>query len=133
LSGRRFNLFVLGGFALATLVLAWAGVYGLMSFSIGQRTRELGVRLALGAERGDIVRLVLTEGTKLAGIGVAIGIVLALLLTRGLRTLLFGVTTTDPMTFIMVTASVMILAVTACYVPLRRALTVQPSEALRLD
>jgi putative ABC transport system permease protein len=133
LSGRRFNLFVLGGFAFATLVLAWAGVYGLMSFSIGQRTRELGVRLALGAERRDIVRLVLAEGTKLAGVGVAIGIVLALLLTRGLRTLLFGVTTTDPMTFIMVTASVMILAVTACYVPLRRALRVQPSEALRLD
>jgi putative ABC transport system permease protein len=133
LGGRRFNLFVLGGFALATLVLAWAGVYGLMSFSIAQRTRELGVRLALGAERRDIVRLVLGEGLMLAGSGVAIGLVLALLLTRGLRTLLFGVTTTDPMTFLLVTGSVIFVAVTACFMPLRRALRVQPAEALRFD
>jgi putative ABC transport system permease protein len=133
LGGQRFNLFVLGGFALATLVLAWAGVYGLMSFSIGQRTRELGVRLALGAARGDIVTLVLGEGLTLAGIGIGIGLVLALWLTRGLRTLLFGVTTTDPMTFVLVTGSVILMAVTACWVPLRRALKVQPAEALRLD
>jgi putative ABC transport system permease protein len=133
LGGRRFNLFVLGGFALATLVLAWAGVYGLMSFSIGQRTRELGLRLALGAERRDIITLVLGEGLKLAGLGVGIGLVLALWITRGLRTLLFNVTTTDPMTFVLVTGSVILLVVTACYVPLRRALRVQPAEALRFD
>lgn len=133
LGGRRFNLLLVGGFAVATLVLAWAGVYGLMSFSIGQRTRELGVRLALGAERRDIVRLVLGEGLKLAAIGVGLGLMLAAGLTRGLRTLLFGVTTTDPMTFVLVTGSVLLMAVTACYVPLRRALRVQPAEALRLD
>jgi putative ABC transport system permease protein len=133
LTTQRFNLVVLGGAAAATLLLAWAGVYGLMSFSIGQRTRELGVRLALGAETRDIVRLVLWEGIRLAGLGVLIGLALALPLTRWLRSLLFGVTATDPATFAVVTGSVVAIAVTACYLPLRRALKVQPAEALRLD
>jgi len=133
LGSRRFNLFVLGGFALAALVLAWAGVYGVMSFSIGQRTRELGVRVALGAGRFDVMRLVLGEGLTMAGVGIAIGVLAALVLTRGLRVFLFGVTATDPMTFAAVIGSVVLIAVTACYVPLRRALRVHPAEALRFD
>jgi putative ABC transport system permease protein len=104
-----------------------------MSFSIGQRTRELGVRLALGADTRDIVRLVLWEGLRLAGLGVIAGLAMALPLARWLRGLLYGVTVTDPATFAVVTGSVVAIAATACYVPLRRALKVQPAEALRLD
>ena len=102
LDGRRFSLFLLGGFALATLLLTTAGVYGVMSFTTSQRTREFGVRMALGATRRDIVRLVLRDGLQLAGIGVIIGIAVALPLTRLLRALLFGVTATDPVTFLSV-------------------------------
>jgi ABC-type antimicrobial peptide transport system permease subunit len=104
LIGQRFNLFVLGGFALATLLLASAGVYGVMSFFTSQRTREFGVRLALGAERRDIVKLVLGEGLKLAVAGVVLGVILALPsgLMRLLAALLFGVTANDPATFLIV-------------------------------
>ena len=102
LAGRRFNLFLLGVFALATLLLATAGVYGVMSFSISQRTREIGVRIALGAERRDILSLVLREGMKLAGLGVMVGVAVALPLTGLLRALLFGVTATDPVPFLFV-------------------------------
>ena len=133
LAGRRFNLFLLGGFALATLLLATAGVYGVMSFSISQRTREFGVRMALGAERRDILSLVLREGMKLAGLGVMVGVGLALPLTRLLRALLFGVTTTDPVTFLFVSLTLVTVAAAACYLPASRALKVDPVEALRAD
>jgi putative ABC transport system permease protein len=133
LTRERFNLFVLGGFALATLLLATAGVYGVMSFSTSQRTREFGVRLALGAGRGDIVRLVLREGLALAVAGVTIGIALALPLARLMKTLLFGVTTTDPVTFVSVSIGLVVVAAAACYVPARRALRIDPVTALRLD
>jgi putative ABC transport system permease protein len=133
LRGHRFNLFVLGGFALATLLLATAGVYGVMSFSTSQRTREFGVRLALGASRGDIVRLVLREGMSLASTGVLIGLLLGLPLTRLLKTLLYGVTATDPLTLGAVSAGVVLVAAAACYVPARRALRIDPAEALRLE
>jgi putative ABC transport system permease protein len=133
LVGRRFSLFLLGGFALATLLLATAGVYGVMNVSTSQRTREFGIRMALGADRGDILRLVLGEGLKLAGVGVIVGIAVALPLTRLLRALLFGVTATDPVTFAMVSVGLVLIAAAACYLPARRALEVQPSEALRID
>jgi putative ABC transport system permease protein len=133
LRGQRFNLLVLGGFALATLLLTTAGVYGVMSFSTSQRTREFGVRLALGAERRDIVRLVLREGLAIAGVGVVVGVVVALPLARLLRSLLFGVTSADPLTFVAVSLGLLTVAVAACYVPARRALKVDPAEALRLD
>jgi putative ABC transport system permease protein len=133
LVGPRFHLFVLGGFALATLLLAMAGVFGVMSFSISQRTREFGVRMALGAERRDIVRLVIGEGVKLAGFGVIVGIGLALPLTRLLRALLFGVTPTDSVTFLSVSIVLLLVATAACYIPASRALEVDPVEALRLD
>jgi len=133
LVGQRFNLFVLGGFALATLLLAAAGVYGVMSFSTSQRAREFGVRVALGATRRDIVRLVLGDGLHLAGFGVVIGALIALPLMRLLRGLLFGVTVTDPATFVVVGFVLVVVAAAACYVPARRALRVTPAEVLRLD
>jgi len=133
LVGRRFSLFLLVGFALATLLLATAGVYGVMSFSTGQRMREFGVRMALGAERRDIVGLVVRDGLKLAGIGVIVGIALALPLARLLRVLLFGITASDPVTFVWVSLALVLVAAAACYVPARRALSIDPVKALRLD
>ena len=133
LRNQRFNLFVLGGFALATLLLATAGVTGVMSFSTSQRTREFGVRLALGAERRDIVRLVLREGLMLAGAGVTVGVLAALPIVRLLRALLFGINATDPATFLFVSLGLLLVAVPACYLPARRALRIDPAEALRLD
>jgi putative ABC transport system permease protein len=133
LAGRRFSLFLLGGFALATLVLASAGVYGVMSSSTSQRTREFGVRMALGAVRRDIVGLVLREGLQLAGVGLIVGIAVALPLTRVLRSLLFGVTATDPLTFLFVSLAIVVVAVAASYLPASRALEVDPVQALRVD
>ena len=133
LVGRRFNLFLLGSFALATLLLTSAGVYGVMSFTTSQRTREFGVRMALGAKRRDIVRLVVGEGLKLAGLGVIVGILVALPLTQLLRALLFGVTATDPVTFLFVGLALVLIAAAACYLPASRALEVDPVEALRVD
>jgi putative ABC transport system permease protein len=129
----RFNLFLLGGFAAVTLLLASAGVYGVMSFFTSQRTREFGVRMALGAQRRDILRLVVAEGLKLAGVGLAVGFALALPLMRLLRTFLFGVTTTDPATFLVVGAALVIIVVAACYLPANRALKINPSDALRSE
>ena len=115
------------------LLLASAGVYGVMSFSTSQRTREFGVRLALGAARRDIVRVVLGEGLMLAGIGVMVGIAAALGLTRLLQGLLFGVTATDPATFLIVGLGLVFVAAAACYLPARRALNVDPAQALRFE
>jgi putative ABC transport system permease protein len=133
LVGRRFNLFLLCCFALVTLSLALAGMYGVMSFSTSQRAREFGVRMALGAARHDIVALVLRDGLKLAGIGVIVGIVVALPLTRLLRSLLFGVTESDPFTFLIVSSALVLVAAAACHVPASRAVKVDPVEALRVD
>jgi len=133
LVGPRFHLFVLGGFALATLFLAIAGVYGVISFSTSQRTREFGVRLALGAARRDILGLVLREGMSLAAAGVALGLALALPLTRLLRAVLFGVTPADPVTFVVVCLTLAAAALAACYLPASRAVNVDPVQALRID
>jgi putative ABC transport system permease protein len=131
LSERRFNLVVVAGFALVTLLLATAGVYGVISFSISQRVREFGIRAALGATHDDIIRLVLGEGIKLALWGIVLGISLAVPAARLLRTLLFGVTATDPMTFLSVSAGLVVVGAIACYVPARRAIKIGPAEALR--
>ena len=133
LTGRRFNLFLLGGFAAATLLLASAGVFALVSFSTTQRLREFAVRMALGARRADIVRLVLVQAVALAMIGVAIGVAIALPLTPMLRTLLFGVTANDPATFVAVGAALVAIAAAACYLPAQRAISVDPSLVLRRD
>jgi putative ABC transport system permease protein len=133
LVGRRFTLFLLGGFALATLLLATAGVYGVMSFSASRRMREFGVRMALGAERRDILRLVISDGLKLACIGVIAGIVVAVPATRLLRVQLFGITAEDPVTFLSVSLALILVAGVACYMPARRALGIDPVKALRAD
>jgi predicted permease len=131
LSERRFNLVVLTGFALVTLLLAAAGVYGVTSVSISQRVREFGIRAALGATRGDIIRLVLAEGVTLSLCGIVLGISLAVPAARLLKTLLFGVTAADSMTFLSVSAGLVVVGAIACYVPARRAIKIGPAEALR--
>jgi putative ABC transport system permease protein len=133
LTGRRFNLFLLGGFAAATLLLASAGVFALVSFSTTHRLREFAVRMALGARRADIVRLVLIQAVALAVTGVAIGAAVALPLTPMLRALLFGVTSNDPVTFVAVGLALVAVAAAACYLPAQRAVSVDPSLVLRRD
>ncbi len=131
LKERRFNLALLGGFALVTLLLATAGVYGVMSFSVSQRVREFGLRAALGATHEDVIRLVLAEGVKLALCGTVLGIAFGVPAARLLRTLLFGVTATDPTTFVCVSIGLVVISAIACYIPARRAIRIGPAEALR--
>jgi putative ABC transport system permease protein len=124
---------LLGVFGAAALVLAVIGVYGVMSYSVSQRTREVGVRMALGAQRRDIMRLVVGQGAALAGMGVVIGLVLAGLSTKGLGTFLLGVSAYDPVIFGGVTVALATAAVVASYLPARRAVRVDPLIALRAE
>jgi ABC-type antimicrobial peptide transport system permease subunit len=122
-----------GAFAVIALVLAAVGVYGVISYAVSQRTQEIGVRVALGAQRGDVVRLIVAQGATLGGIGIAIGLIGALLVTRFLRTLLFGVSPFDVPSFAGVAAMLAAIALLASYLPARRAAKVDPVEALRYD
>jgi putative ABC transport system permease protein len=115
------------------LVLACVGVYGVMSFSVAERTHEIGIRMALGAQRGEVLRLVLRHGLLLAGIALAIGLPLSLGLSRLLASLVFGVSATDPLTFVAVSALLLLVAIAACYFPARRAMRVDPVIALRYE
>jgi putative ABC transport system permease protein len=127
----RFNTVLLGIFGGVAMFLAVIGVYGVLAYMVTEQTHEIGIRTALGAERGEILRLVLKQGAKLAGAGVAIGLFAALGLTRLLRGLLYGVTVTDPVTFASVAILLMTAALIACYIPARRAMRVDPAVALR--
>jgi putative ABC transport system permease protein len=129
----RLRTSLLGAFAAMALALAAMGVYGVLSLSVAKRTREIGIRVALGAERGAIVRLVIGRGLKLVAGGAAAGIVLSLVVTRQLERLLFGVGPADPLTFAAVAALLLITAVAASYFPARRAVCLDPVQALRLD
>ena len=133
LGSRRFNVLLIGFFAVAALLLATAGVFGVMAYSVSRRTREIGVRVALGASAADVLRLIVGQGVRTIGIGVAIGIAGALALTRTVASLLFGVTATDPATFGGVTLLLVGAALSACYFPARRATKVDPMVALRHD
>jgi putative ABC transport system permease protein len=129
----RFMTLVLGLFAAVALALAAVGIYGVVAYTVAQRTRELGIRLALGARAADILWLVLRQGAILGGLGAAIGLAGALVSTRALARMLYEVTPSDPATFALGTVGLLAVALVASYLPARRASGVDPVEALRHD
>jgi len=133
LARRRFAMMALGVFAGFALMLAIVGIYGVISYSVAQRTNELGIRLALGASQFDVLRLVLSAGFRLALVGIAFGIVLSLVVTRFLSSLLFGVRATDLVTFSAISMLLIAVSLLACYLPARRATKVDPLVALRRE
>jgi ABC-type antimicrobial peptide transport system permease subunit len=132
LTQRRFQTSLLTGFSVVALLMAAVGIYGLIQYSIATRTQEIGLRMAIGAEAGDIFRMIIREGLTLSLIGVALGLVGAWWLGRAGSSLLFGVTASDPLTFTAVSLLLTAVAIAACYFPARRAMRVDPILALRV-
>jgi predicted permease len=133
LAARRFSMVLLGVFAMLALVLSCVGIYGVISYLASQRVHEIGIRMALGAERRDVLRMVLGEGVTMALLGVAIGLAAALGLTRLMASMLFGVSAHDPLSFAGVAGLLILVALAACYIPARRATNVDPIVALRYE
>ena len=130
---QRFSMLLLGIFAALALVLAAVGIYGVMSYSVAQRTREFGIRMALGAQRSDVLKLAVGQGLKLVLIGIGIGLAAAFVLTRVMSSLLFGVSATDPATFMIISLVLIGVAVAASFIPARRATKIDPMVALRYE
>ena len=133
MAARRLSMILLGAFAALALALASVGIYGVISYLVGQRTHEIGVRMALGAQQSDVLRLILGEGSRMALVGVVIGVAAALGLTRLMKGMLFGVSASDPLTFMGVAIVLIVVALAACYIPARRAMRVDPMVALRYE
>jgi len=133
LAERRFQTSLLIGFALVALLMAAIGIYGLIQYSVATRTHEIGIRMAVGAQAGEVFRMIIGEGLKLSLSGLVVGVAGALWLGRAVSSLLFGVTATDPLTFITVSFLLTAVATAACYFPARRAMKVEPIVALRQE
>jgi ABC-type antimicrobial peptide transport system permease subunit len=131
LSQPRFAMLLLAAFSLLALLLASIGMYGVISYAVAQRLQEIGIRMALGAERRNVFGMVLGHGARLAGLGIAIGLVVALGVTRLMSSFLYGIESTDPFTFAAVSLLLLATALLACYLPARRATRVDPMVALR--
>jgi putative ABC transport system permease protein len=130
---QRFSMLLFGIFAVLALALAAVGIYGVMSYSVAQRTREFGIRMALGAQRSDVLKLAVGQGLKLVLVGIVIGLGAAFLLTRVMSSLLFRVSATDPLTFIIISLVLIGVAVVASFVPALRATRIDPMDALRYE
>ena len=133
LAQPRFAMLVLAAFGAIALLLACIGMYGVMSYAVAQRTQEIGIRMALGADRRNVFAVVIGQGARLAGLGIAIGFVAALATTRILASFLFGIGATDPLTFLEVSVVLAATAFVACYLPARRATRVDPLIALKTE
>jgi putative ABC transport system permease protein len=133
-NGRaRFQTWLLAVFAAAAALLAAVGIYGVMSYAVSRRSREIGVRMALGARPGEVLRLIVGQGMGVAAAGAAAGLAAALVLTRLMRSLLYGVPPTDLATYAAVAAGLLVIALVASYVPARRAARIDPATALRAE
>jgi putative ABC transport system permease protein len=132
-SRSRFTMIVLGLFAIVALMLAAVGIYGVVAYTVAQRTNEIGIRVAMGAQRRDVLRLVLGHGSRLILLGVTLGVAAGLGITRLMTGLLFGISATDPLTFAGVALLLTAVALVGCYVPARRAMRVDPLVALRYE
>jgi ABC-type antimicrobial peptide transport system permease subunit len=133
MASRRLTLWLVGAFAALALVLASVGIYGVMSYAVTERLHEIGVRVALGAQRRDVLRLVVGHGMSLAAIGLLLGSVTAFFAARAMTTFLFGIRPSDPVTYVSIAAVLALAAFAACYVPARRATSVDPMVALRYE
>jgi putative ABC transport system permease protein len=132
-AASKFNTFVLGIFAFLAIFLAAIGIYGLLAYAVAQQTHEIGIRMALGAQRRDVMRLILVQGARLALAGTAIGLFAAFGLTRLMSSLLYGISASDPLTFAAVAIVLVAVALLACYIPAHRAMRVDPMVALRYE